>query len=106
MEDLELGPIAAAKVPLEAMRSIAVDRQIHTFSSLFYIDSRSLTHLTGGKPFQRLMMALDTGTAIVGPTRADIFTGYGFDAGELAGNVRNRADFYILIPKAIAQRYS
>ena len=102
VEGLELGPIAAAKVPLEAMRSIAVDRQIHTFASLMYIDSRSLTHLTGGQPFQRLMMALDTGTAIVGPARADIFTGSGTAAGDLAGNVRDDADFYILIPKSVA----
>lgn len=105
VDDLELGPIAAAKVPLEAMRSIAVDRQIHTFSSLFYLDSRELTHLTDGRPLQRLMMALDTGTAIVGPARADIFTGSGHIAGERAGNVRNDADFYILIPRSIAARY-
>jgi membrane-bound lytic murein transglycosylase A len=105
VDGLDLGPIAAAKVPLEAMRSIAVDRQIHTFSSLFYIDSHSLTHLTGGRPFQRLMMALDTGTAIVGPARADIFTGSGKEAGDLAGNVRNDADFYILIPIAAAAEY-
>ena len=105
VDDLESGPIAAAKVPLEAMRSLAVDRLIHTFSSPFFIRSPSLTHLTGGEPFARLLMALDTGTAIVGPARGDIFTGSGFDAGQLAGNVRNDADFFILIPKAAAGRY-
>lgn len=105
VEGLDHGPIAAAKVPLEAMRSLAVDRLIHTFSSPFFIRSASLTHLTGGNPFARLMMALDTGTAIVGPARGDIFTGSGFEAGQLAGNVRNDADFFILIPKAAAGRY-
>jgi len=105
VEELALGPVAAAKVPLEAMRSLAVDRLIHTFSSPFFIRSETLTHLTGGKPFARLMMALDTGTAIVGPARGDIFTGSGFEAGELAGNVRNDADFVILIPKAAAARF-
>ena len=105
VEGLEHGPIAAAKVPLEAMRSLAVDRLIHTFSSPFFIRSQTLTHLTDGEPFARLMMALDTGTAIVGPARGDIFTGSGFDAGQLAGNVRNDADFFILIPKAAAGRY-
>ncbi|MBL0374161.1 murein transglycosylase A [Rhizobium sp. KVB221] len=105
VEDIHLGPVAAAKVPLEAMRSIAVDRQIHTFSSLFYIDSPSLTHLTDGVPFQRLMMALDTGTAIVGPARGDLFTGSGDAAGVLAGNVKNDADFYILVPKSVAAEY-
>ena len=105
VEGLALGPVAAAKVPLEAMRSLAVDRLIHTFSSPFFIRSQSLTHLTGGRPFARLMLALDTGTAIVGPARGDIFTGSGFDAGQLAGNVRNDAEFTILIPNAAAPRF-
>jgi membrane-bound lytic murein transglycosylase A len=51
------------------------------------------------------MMALDTGTAIVGPARGDIFTGSGFEAGELAGNVRNAADFYIFVPRSVAARF-
>lgn len=103
--DPSLGPIAAAKVPLVAGRSLAVDRLIHTFGFPFFIRSESLTHLDAGKPFARLMLALDTGSAIVGPARGDIFTGSGYDAGELAGTVRNDADFYILIPKAAAQRF-
>jgi membrane-bound lytic murein transglycosylase A len=105
VEGLELGPVAAAKVPLEAMRSIAVDRMIHTFSSPFFIRSQTLTHLTEGRPFARLMMALDTGSAIVGPARGDIFTGSGKEAGDLAGNVKNDADFIILIPNSAAGRF-
>lgn len=106
VDDPRLGPIAAAKVPLEPMRSLAVDRLIHTFSSLFFIDSSSLTHLSDGRPFRRLMMALDTGTAITGPARGDIFTGSGDAAGNLAGNVRNDADFYILIPRVSAPEFA
>ncbi len=105
VDGLELGPIAAAKVPLVAGRSLAVDRLIHTFGFPFFIQSQSLTHLDGGKPFARLMLALDTGSAIVGPARGDIFTGSGDEAGELAGTVRNHADFTILIPKEAAERY-
>jgi len=105
VSDPSRGPVAAAKVPLIAGRSLAVDRQIHTFGFPFFIRSESLTHLDGGKPFGRLMLALDTGSAIVGPARGDIFTGSGFEAGELAGTVRNDADFYILIPKSAAGRY-
>jgi membrane-bound lytic murein transglycosylase A len=105
VEGLELGPIAAAKVPLVAGRSLAVDRLIHTFGFPFYISSASLTHLDQGQPFGRLMLALDTGSAIVGPARGDIFTGSGDEAGELAGTVRNVADFYILIPRGAAERY-
>ncbi|MDL2406440.1 murein transglycosylase A [Rhizobium calliandrae] len=105
VSDPTLGPIAAAKVPLVAGRALAVDRLIHTFGFPFFIQSESLTHLDGGGPFGRLMLALDTGSAIVGPARGDIFTGSGYDAGELAGTVRNDADFYILVPRAAAQRF-
>lgn len=105
VSDPALGPIAAAKVPLVAGRSLAVDRLIHTFGFPFFIRSESLTHLDAGKSFARLMLALDTGSAIVGPARGDIFTGSGYDAGELAGTVRHDADFYILVPKAAAERF-
>ncbi len=105
VDDPDSGPIAAAKVPLLAGRSLAVDRLIHTFGFPFFIRSETLTHLDGGKPFRRLMLALDTGSAIVGPARGDIFTGSGDAAGELAGTVRNDADFVILIPNAAAARF-
>ncbi len=105
VEDLHLGPVAAAKVPLVAGRSLAVDRLIHTFATPFFIRSESLTHMDGGKPFARTMLALDTGSAIVGPARGDIFTGSGDGAGALAGNVRNTADFYVFVPRSIAARF-
>ncbi|THV22146.1 murein transglycosylase A [Peteryoungia ipomoeae] len=103
--DLSRGPIAAAKVPLIAGRSLAVDRSIHTFGFPFFIVAPTLRRLDKGSSFARLMLALDTGSAIVGPARGDIFTGSGDLAGELAGAVRNAADFYILCPKAAAERY-
>jgi membrane-bound lytic murein transglycosylase A len=105
VSDDRLGPVAAAKVPLIAGRSLAVDRLIHTFGYPFFVHAPTLTHLDEGAPFSRLMLALDTGSAIVGPSRGDIFTGSGYEAGELAGTVRNEADFYILIPKAAAGRF-
>lgn len=105
VDDLSRGPIAAAKVPLIAGRSLAVDRQIHTFGFPFFIAAEGLTRLDAGKSFARLMLALDTGSAIVGPARGDIFTGSGDEAGDLAGAVRNAADFYILCPKEAAERF-
>ncbi len=104
--DARAGPVAAAKVPLMAGRSLAVDRMIHTFGFPFFIRSENLVHLDGGKPFQRLMLALDTGSAIVGPARGDIFTGSGDEAGELAGTVRHDADFVILVPIKAAARFA
>ncbi|MCB5202176.1 murein transglycosylase A [Neorhizobium sp. T786] len=102
--DERLGPIAAAKIPLPPGRALAVDRLIHTFGFPFFVHAPTLTHLDQGKPFARTMLALDTGSAIVGPARGDVFTGSGDAAGEMAGTVRNDADFYILVPKAAAAR--
>lgn len=98
--DPELGPIAAAKVQLTPGRSIAVDRLLHTFATPFFIDAPALTAF--GAPFQRLMIAQDTGSAIVGQARGDLFAGSGGAAGEVAGVVRNAADFHMLVPRILA----
>jgi len=100
VDDPSLGPIAAAKVPLTAGRSIAVDRLLHTFGTPFYIDSPTLTAFEA-KPFRRLMIAQDTGSAIVGPARGDLFVGSGDAAGEIAGVVKAAADFYALLPQGL-----
>jgi membrane-bound lytic murein transglycosylase A len=100
VDDAELGPIAAAKVPLTPGRSVAVDRLLHTFGTPFYIDAPTLTAF-GRTPFRRLMIAQDTGSAITGPARGDLFAGSGDAAGEIAGVVRNAADFYALIPRVL-----
>lgn len=101
MDDETLGPIAAAKVQLTAGRSIAVDRLIHVFGSPFFIVAPKVDG-GDGKPFQRLMIAQDTGSAIVGAARGDLFTGSGFDAGQIAGKINASADFYLLVPKHLA----
>ncbi len=101
MGDSSLGPIAAAKVQLTAGRSIAVDRLIHTFGSPFFIDAPKVDG-GDGKSFRRLMIAQDTGSAIVGAARGDLFTGSGFDAGQIAGKINEAADFYLLVPKHLA----
>jgi membrane-bound lytic murein transglycosylase A len=103
VENPALGPIAAAKVPLTPGRSVAVDRLLHTFGTPFYIDAPTLTAF-GGKPFRRLMIAQDTGSAITGPARGDLFAGSGDAAGEIAGVVRHPAEFFALIPRLLADR--
>jgi membrane-bound lytic murein transglycosylase A len=100
VDDPTLGPIAAAKVPLTPGRSVAVDRLLHTFGTPFFIAAPALTAF-GGKSFARLMIAQDTGSAITGPARGDLFSGSGFDAGEIAGVVRNDADFFALLPNPL-----
>ncbi|MEQ1951574.1 murein transglycosylase A [Mesorhizobium sp. CN2-181] len=102
VDDPALGPVAAAKVPLTPDRSMAVDRLLHTFGTPFFIHAPSLTAFDG-KPFRRLMIAQDTGSAIVGPARGDLFAGSGDAAGEIAGVVRNDADFFALLPRALVE---
>ncbi|TCD15994.1 murein transglycosylase A [Oricola cellulosilytica] len=89
------GPVAAAKVPLMAGRSIAVDRLLHTFGTPVFVRADAVN----GETWARLMIAQDTGSAIVGPARGDLFMGSGSAAGALAGNVRSPADFHLLVPK-------
>jgi membrane-bound lytic murein transglycosylase A len=91
-----LGPIAAAKVPLVAGRSLAVDRLQHAFHTPVWIE----TALPSGAPFRRLTVAHDTGSAIVGPARGDIFFGSGDAAGAIAGAMRASGRFVVLMPRA------
>jgi membrane-bound lytic murein transglycosylase A len=96
--DPALGPVAAAKVPLTPLASIAVDRLIHAFGLPFHISAPGLFSQHG---FHRLMIAQDTGSAIIGPARADLFIGSGDAAGEMAGAVRARATFHMLLPARV-----
>lgn len=92
------GPIAAAKIPLTAGRSLAVDRLIHTFATPIFVSADAVN----GTRFRRLMIAQETGSAIVGPARGDIFFGTGEAAGEAAGAVKSPCDFIVLVPRDIA----
>ena len=89
------GPIAAAKVPLSAERSLAVDRLLHSFHTPIWVE----TTLPDGDAFRRLMISQDTGTAIVGPARGDIFFGSGDRAGAIAGEMASAGRFVVLAPR-------
>lgn len=91
------GPVGAAKVPLIPGRSLAVDRTLHTFGLPFWVATKK--PLDGeSAPFARLMVAHDTGSAITGPARGDLFMGWGNVAGLKAGRVRHEADMIMLLP--------
>jgi membrane-bound lytic murein transglycosylase A len=97
--DPELGPIAGAGVPLTPLRSIAVDRTVWAYGLLFWIDAELPWADETPRSFRRLMIAQDTGSAIVGPARADLFFGSGDKAGARAGAIRHRAEFIVLLPE-------
>jgi membrane-bound lytic murein transglycosylase A len=96
-------PIGAQGVSLTADRSIAVDRSLHVYGTPFWIEAElPLENESVATPFRRLMLAQDTGGAIVGPARADIYFGAGVEAGMVAGRLRHPGTFYMLVPKAVA----
>ena len=96
--DPTAGPVAAAGVPLTPGRSLAVDRHLHTFGTPIFVQSQSA--LPGStQTLSRLMIAQDTGSAIVGPARGDIFIGSGAQAGQIAGAINQPVGFTILIPR-------
>jgi membrane-bound lytic murein transglycosylase A len=95
-------PIGAQGVPLMAGRSIAVDRSLHAYGTPFFIDAE--LPIKNGKsttPFRRLMIAQDTGSAIVGIARADIYFGAGADAARVAGRIKHPGRFVMLVPRAL-----
>lgn len=93
------GPLGAAGVPLTPFRSLAVDRTLHTFHAPVFVDVPGLADPEApSRAFRRLMLAQDTGSAIVGPARGDIFFGSGDDAGSCAGRVRHAATMFLLMP--------
>ena len=95
--EAEDGPIAAAKVPLIAGRSLAVDRTLHTFGSPVWISTKTpLPEET--KVTRCLMIAHDTGSAIVGAARGDIYIGSGDQAGNIAGKVQHETEFTVFVP--------
>ncbi|WP_394691375.1 murein transglycosylase A [Hoeflea sp.] len=97
--DERLGPVAAAKVPLEPGRSLAVDRHIHSFGTPIFVSAPDLEDFDLPLSFSRLMIAQDTGTAIVGAARGDLFAGCGPQAGDKAGSINTEARFFVLAPK-------
>ncbi|MGU3496466.1 murein transglycosylase A [Xanthobacteraceae bacterium A53D] len=98
------GALGAQGVGLTDGRSIAVDRTLHTYGTPFYISADlPLESATPDTPFRRLMIAQDTGSAIVGPARADLFFGAGTEAGAISGRIRHPGDFFLLVPRLAPQ---
>lgn len=90
-------PKGSLAVPLTAERSIAIDRSLLPLGAPMWIDT---TLPTAGEPaFRRLVMAQDTGGAIKGAVRADVFFGSGDRAELLAGNMKQRGQLWVLVPR-------
>src|SRR5947209_14397574 len=94
-------PVGAQGVPLTPGRSIAVDR-LHDYGTPFFIEANlAIENEKSVSPFHRLMIAQDTGSAIVGPARADLYWGAGDDAASIAGRIRHPGRFVMLLPREL-----
>ena len=93
------GPKGALGVPLTPRRSIAVDPQFIPLGAPVFL---STTQPNSALLLRRLMLAQDTGGAIRNPVRADFFWGFGPEAGEQAGKMKQQGQLWVLLPKALA----
>ena len=95
--------IGAQGVPLTPGRSLAVDKRIHIYGTPVWIDAE--LPIESEKPetkFRHLLFAQDTGSAIVGPARADIYFGHGDEISHIAGRIKQNGQFVMLAPQSVS----
>ena len=90
------GPLGALGVPITGERSIAVDARAIPLGAPVWLDT---TIPSSDEPLDRLVMAQDTGGAIRGNVRADFFWGFGNEAGNIAGRMKQTGRMWVLLPK-------
>jgi len=104
LENPDSGPPGAQNVPLTARRSVAVDTSIWTLGTPMWIDTRLPAGCRyGERAFRYLLVAQDTGSAIRGPARGDIFWGAGAEAADIAGHMKSPGSMVVLLPHEVAR---
>jgi membrane-bound lytic murein transglycosylase A len=95
------GPIGAQEVALTALRSLAVDRRFIPLGVPIWLDTTvpSNNRREPPRPMQRLFIAQDTGGAIRGPVRGDIYWGTGPGPGAVAGRMKYDGEYFLLLPR-------
>jgi membrane-bound lytic murein transglycosylase A len=98
------GPKGSQGVELTPGRSLAVDRAFLPMGVPVWLDTEapSFRPQAPDVPLQRLLVAQDTGGAIKGPVRGDVFWGPGEDAAEVAGRMKHRGQLWVFLPRAVA----
>jgi peptidoglycan lytic transglycosylase A len=95
--------IGAQGIPLTPLRSLAVDKHIHVYGTPIWIDAElPIASEKPDTPFRRLLFAQDTGSAIVGAARADIYFGHGEEISHIAGRIKQYGQFVMLVPQGAA----
>ena len=95
------GPVGALGVALTPARSVAVDSSVMPLGAPVFLSS---TWPLSARPLNRLVLAQDTGSAIKGAVRADFFWGFGDEAGQLAGRMRQSGRMWVLYPRGFEPR--
>ena len=93
----DAGPQGSLGVPLTPGRSLAVDPAFIPLGAPVFLATRDPLD---GRPIHRLMLAQDTGRAIRGPARADLFWGWGAAAAARAGPMQEAGELFLLLPRA------
>ncbi len=96
------GPVGAMGVALTPGHSLAIDRRFMPLGAPVWLDAEDPIDPT--QRLRRLMVAQDTGGAIRGPVRGDVFWGPGVEAEERAGKMKSRGRYWLLLPSAVAER--
>lgn len=104
--DAALGSPGSEGVPLTASASLAVDEKLHPLGVPVYV---AATHpdadpAKAERAFDALLIAQDTGGAIRGPGRGDVFWGFGHDAESIAGRMKSTGRMFVLLPKSVAAK--
>lgn len=98
------GPLGSQNVVLTPERSAAIDREFIPQSAPLFIDT-TVPSEDGSEllPFRQMVIAQDSGGAIRGPVRADIFWGHGKRADAIAGRLKSKGRYFVLLPKEVAE---
>ncbi len=95
------GPLGAEGVPLTPERSLAVDRRFLPLGVPLWL-ATTAPYPSGERPLQRLVISQDTGGAIRGPVRGDLFWGSGDAAEAVAGRMKSQGSYWILLPRGLS----
>lgn len=104
--DPSLGAMGAQGVPLTPEASLAVDLSVHVLGVPVWLDTIAPDPdaTKPDRPFHRLLVMQDTGGAIRGSVRGDVYWGYNADAGSIAGRMRSEGRMTVLLPRSVASR--
>lgn len=100
------GPVGAQNVPVTPFRTLAVDRRYIGYSAPLWLQTTlPALDTQPEEPFTQLLIAQDTGGAIRGAIRGDVFFGRGAYAEALAGHMKQRGNIWVLLPNELAANY-